>query len=541
MIRVRVPATSANLGPGFDALGLALRLYNDLELEPADAPAIEVHGEGERTLPRDPSHLAYRAALAVYARAGRAAGAFRIRQHNRIPLGRGLGSSAAAIIAGAVAANALLGDPLDRQAVLDLAANLEGHPDNVTAALVGGFVVCAGTPSGVRWVRIVPPPLGVVVAVPEFAVSTAQARRLLPAQVPLLATRCSTSRARRPARRGARGGSGRSCRGPGDRGPAAPAVPRQVDPRASRPRSRRPAARRCVRRGAERIGADRARSVWGSPRRSAGRSWKAFRARRRLRAARSRSRSTSTARCGRQWRERHRAEIWRQLGRRSGPDPARRPPRRRDPRRGPPGRGRRVGARGHDRRPDRDGAQDYAGAAGARDGHAARDGRTGVDRTARDGDPRGRPARDLADRRAGAHPHRARPLAGPDPRRGPPAHRPGTCGRPHQSSSPAFRASPTRTRSRRSGGAAPDTTAVAASRPRSTRRCARSTPTSRACSPRIRGSCRRLGRSPRSPTMRCWRWPVPGRSSCRRAPRNWQSSIGSRLRYAAASSIGRER
>jgi homoserine kinase len=184
MIRVRVPATSANLGPGFDALGLALRLHNILELEPAESPAIEVDGEGAGTLPRDPSHLAYRAALAVHARAGRAPGAFRMRQQNRIPLGRGLGSSAAAIVSGAVAANALLGDPLDRQALLDLAAELEGHPDNVAAALFGGLVVCAGTPSGIRWVRLAPPALRAVVAVPAFAVSTREARRLLPARVP---------------------------------------------------------------------------------------------------------------------------------------------------------------------------------------------------------------------------------------------------------------------------------------------------------------------------------------------------------------------
>ena len=184
MIRVRVPATSANLGPGFDALGLALRLHNVLELEPAEEPAIEVEGEGAATLPRDPSHLAYRAALAVHARAGRPARAFRIRQRNRIPLGRGLGSSAAAIVAGAVVANALLGDPLDRQGLLDLAAELEGHPDNVAAALLGGLVVCADTPSGIRWVRLTPPALAAVVAVPEFAVSTREARRLLPPQVP---------------------------------------------------------------------------------------------------------------------------------------------------------------------------------------------------------------------------------------------------------------------------------------------------------------------------------------------------------------------
>jgi homoserine kinase len=189
MITVRVPATSANLGPGFDALGLALRLHNTLSIAPAATPEIEIEGEGEETLPRDPSHLAYRAALAVAARAEESRGtptveAFRLVQHNVIPVGRGLGSSAAAIVGGAVAANALLGNPLDRQAVLDLAADMEGHPDNVAPALLGGLVVCTRGAGGVRWMRLAPPSLKVVLAVPDYAVSTEEARRRLPARVP---------------------------------------------------------------------------------------------------------------------------------------------------------------------------------------------------------------------------------------------------------------------------------------------------------------------------------------------------------------------
>jgi homoserine kinase len=193
MITVRVPATSANLGPGFDALGLALRLYNTLTIEPAPSPQIEIDGEGATTLPRDPSHLAYQAAMAVVARVGDADDrgheatplrAFRLRQHNRIPLARGLGSSAAAIVGGAVAANALLGGPLDQQTLLDLATEIEGHPDNVAPALVGGLVVCTRSAAGVRWMRLAPPSLKVVLAVPDYLVSTDEARRRLPARVP---------------------------------------------------------------------------------------------------------------------------------------------------------------------------------------------------------------------------------------------------------------------------------------------------------------------------------------------------------------------
>jgi homoserine kinase len=188
-VTVRVPATSANLGPGFDALGLALRLHNTLVIEPASSPEIEIEGEGEQTLPRDASHLAYRAAVAVAARAEETGSAptvqaFRVKQHNTIPLARGMGSSAAAIVGGAVAANALLGYPLDQQALLDLATEMEGHPDNVAPALLGGLVVCTRTATGVRWMRLAPPSLKVVLAVPDYPVSTEEARRRLPAHVP---------------------------------------------------------------------------------------------------------------------------------------------------------------------------------------------------------------------------------------------------------------------------------------------------------------------------------------------------------------------
>lgn len=185
LVTVRVPATIANLGPAFDALGLAVTLHNTVELEPAEAPSVEVSGEGEGALPDDERNLVYRAAAAAAAAAGRDA-TFRIRCRNDIPLARGLGSSAAAIVGGLAAANAALGRPLDEETLLRLAVGIEGHPDNVAPALFGGAVVCgAGRGGQVAVARLIPAWQAVlVVAVPGFAVSTEEARRRLPASVP---------------------------------------------------------------------------------------------------------------------------------------------------------------------------------------------------------------------------------------------------------------------------------------------------------------------------------------------------------------------
>jgi len=185
VIGVRVPATTANLGPAFDVVGLALTLYNDVELEPAEATAVVVTGEGQGTLPPTAANLVARAAESV-AQAVGAPRHFAIRCRNRIPLGRGLGSSAAAIIGGAVAANAALGGPLPTDALLDLAWKMEGHPDNVAAALLGGAVLVDISQGSVAWTRLLPRwEAEIVVVVPEFGVSTEEARAALPAAVPL--------------------------------------------------------------------------------------------------------------------------------------------------------------------------------------------------------------------------------------------------------------------------------------------------------------------------------------------------------------------
>ncbi|MFN3650175.1 MAG: homoserine kinase [Armatimonadota bacterium] len=181
-IHVRVPASTTNLGPGFDALGLALRLYNRLELERVDGPTrVSVEGEGEGLLESGEENLVYRAVCRLCREVGAAAPALRIHLRNAIPVSRGLGSSSTAIVGGLLGANALLGEPLDREAVLALAVEMEGHPDNVTPALLGGFQVTSLTEEGLLHLSIPPPPgLRAVVCVPDAAVSTAAARRVLP-------------------------------------------------------------------------------------------------------------------------------------------------------------------------------------------------------------------------------------------------------------------------------------------------------------------------------------------------------------------------
>jgi homoserine kinase len=187
--RVRVPATSANLGPGFDTLALALAWYDDVSAVRAGSGlTIEVSGVGAGDLPRDERHLVVRAMDATFAALGEERGGLELRCENTIPHGRGLGSSAAAIVAGVLLARALVRDGtgrLDDQAALSLAARLEGHPDNVAGAQLGGVTIAWAEPPGVRAVRLEPAAsLRAVVLVPESVLATETARGLLPASVP---------------------------------------------------------------------------------------------------------------------------------------------------------------------------------------------------------------------------------------------------------------------------------------------------------------------------------------------------------------------
>ncbi len=157
-VRVRVPATSANLGPGFDALGLALALYDDVSAEvTTGGVTVTVTGEGAGQLPVDDEHLVVRAMRAAFDELGGQPSGLAVECVNRIPQARGLGSSSAAIVAGVLLARALVADGkrrLDDDAVLRLVARIEGHPDNVAPCLLGGFTVAWTEPSGARAVSL---------------------------------------------------------------------------------------------------------------------------------------------------------------------------------------------------------------------------------------------------------------------------------------------------------------------------------------------------------------------------------------------------
>jgi len=194
-VRVRVPASSANLGPGFDSLGLALGLYDEIDVAAAgDGLVVEVDGEGAAGVPRDERHLVVRAMRRAFAVFGDAPPGLRLRCRNAIPHARGLGSSAAAAVAGAVAAAALAGrDPrAERATLLQLTAGMEGHADNAAASLLGGFVIAWADvedgDAGARFdaVRLdVHPGIVPVALVASVESSTATTRGLLPARVPL--------------------------------------------------------------------------------------------------------------------------------------------------------------------------------------------------------------------------------------------------------------------------------------------------------------------------------------------------------------------
>ena len=196
VLTVRAPATSANLGPGFDCLSLALEIANVVEAWPADRVSVEVSGEGAGQLPTDATNEVYRAVALVFAARGKRPPALRLRCKNVIPPTRGLGSSSAARASGLLLGNALLDEPLSLDELLRLGAEQEGHPDNVAACLLGGVQVCVKTDAGVAHCRVpVAVPVRAVVFVPDFPMDTNRARGLLPRQVSVATAVYNMSRA----------------------------------------------------------------------------------------------------------------------------------------------------------------------------------------------------------------------------------------------------------------------------------------------------------------------------------------------------------
>lgn len=183
-VRVKVPASTANLGPGFDTLGMALTLYAWIEMKPAEATVFHLHGENLDGLPTDKSNLLYKVAQSVFDEAGVSLPELEVTMYSDIPLTRGLGSSASAIVGALYAANLLIGSPLSLSRLFDMATALEHHPDNVGASLYGGIITAVWDGAHAEALRIEPPDqLDVLVAIPDFQLSTSKAREVLPKQI----------------------------------------------------------------------------------------------------------------------------------------------------------------------------------------------------------------------------------------------------------------------------------------------------------------------------------------------------------------------
>ncbi|MDA1347271.1 MAG: homoserine kinase [Chloroflexi bacterium] len=179
-LTVRVPATSANMGPGFDCLGLALDFWNEVRVD-LGGSGLQVTGEGEGSLSLGKHNLVHEGISLAFAEAGQPMPRIGVRCHNEIPLGRGLGSSSAAVVGGLVAGNELCGRPLSQDRLLELAAQTEGHPDNSAAALLGGCQIVVQ--DGDRLVTAtvpVPEGLRAVLFIPDMPMPTEHARGLLP-------------------------------------------------------------------------------------------------------------------------------------------------------------------------------------------------------------------------------------------------------------------------------------------------------------------------------------------------------------------------
>ena len=193
----RIPASTTNLGPGFDVLGLALQLYSTVTLEPSETDTeVIVSGVDTDKIPSTPEHIAFQAVELVFERSGtKPPKGFKLHIDNGIPAIRGLGGSGTAVLGGLLTANVLCGTPFSDAELLNFATEIEGHPDNVAASLYGGIVVSAQENRQVYTVQLAcPPELSIVLAIPDFPLSTKQAREVLPTSVDFADAIYNTSR-----------------------------------------------------------------------------------------------------------------------------------------------------------------------------------------------------------------------------------------------------------------------------------------------------------------------------------------------------------
>ena len=183
-IELRVPASTSNLGPGFDAIGLAVGLYNEFLFERREAGLeIIIEGEGETVLGHGSQNLTHRAFQAVRENSDNPVSGLRIIQHNTIPLARGLGGSGTAVLAGTIAAFLFTGIEPETSRILDQSFTIETHPDNITPSLVGGLTVSLVDDNHVNYVKVIPPSnLTTVILIPDRGLDTGEARRAVPRQ-----------------------------------------------------------------------------------------------------------------------------------------------------------------------------------------------------------------------------------------------------------------------------------------------------------------------------------------------------------------------
>ncbi len=181
MVRVKVPATSANMGPGFDSLGVALAMYNTITVSETENGFTVVTGKDKRIVPGNENNMIYRAINRVFDEVGYTARGIRISQQSSIPVTRGLGSSSACIIGGMLGANVIAGRPLTYDKILNLAAEMEGHPDNVTPALYGGFCSSVFENGTVYKVSMkITTPIKFAVMFPDYPMATRESRKVVP-------------------------------------------------------------------------------------------------------------------------------------------------------------------------------------------------------------------------------------------------------------------------------------------------------------------------------------------------------------------------